>query len=171
MDTWSHYSLQPMLLIASTINCICFHNFFFCAADDIPASLCRGHRRALCMDGRYGQRHRRGESPHCHPQPNCKCLPSMTSSLPCSVQAVVQLHKQRTSVCQKNNTCSTRLYFINFTFCKLWVFISVHSIFMNLPVDLLISDWALPTIWVYLWRNATEGEHPYWKTGGRRNVG
>lgn len=39
---------------------------------DITAPLCRGHRRAICVDGRYGQFYRCGESCQRYHQPDSK---------------------------------------------------------------------------------------------------
>lgn len=91
---------------------------------DIPASLCWGHRRALCMDGRYAQLHWCGESSHCYPQPDCKHFLNVMSYL--------------STFCKSYNSCR---------FCE------------------YVPDWALHSLWVYLWGDAPEGQHPYWKTG------
>lgn len=44
------------------------------SAGDITAPLRRGHRRALRVDGWYGQFHRCGESCQKHHQPDCECV-------------------------------------------------------------------------------------------------
>lgn len=34
----------------------------------------------------------------------------------------------------------------------------------------LILDWAVHSLWVYVWGNAAKGQRPYWKTGKRVNT-
>lgn len=61
-----------------------------------------------------------------------------------------------------------------YTWCQVIVKV-IQSCNFSISIIVLIfciyiSDWAVPSLWVYLWGDAPEGQCAYWKTG-RRNVG
>lgn len=92
---------------------------------DITTPLCRGHRRAICVDGRHGQFYRCGESCQRYHQPDSKYF---------------------------NDTIDIIV---------LYWFYSVSTA----VVCVSISDWALYSLWIHLWRDAPESQYPDWKTG------